>query len=120
MATDTKTSSGDAAASSAKSGGSKKLPDDFVPNEPVANTGVDEKGAPDGTLSPNQLTRAANEALLALRPQPSREQIQVVLDNISARNAKGFPETKVKTAKEAGDKAISLLNSGNEPAATAK
>jgi|KBSMisStaDraftv2_1062788.scaffolds.fasta_scaffold583346_2 hypothetical protein len=113
MTTESKTSSGDAASSKAASKPSHKLPDDFVPNEPVANTGVDEKGVPDGTLSPHQLERAANEALLALRPQPTKEQIILVLDKINARDAKGQPVLKCKTAKEAGDKAVSLL-SGND------
>jgi hypothetical protein len=110
MATDTKTSSGDAAASAAKPKVSHKLPDDFKPNEPSANSGVDDKGVPDGTLSPNQLARAASEAMLALRPQPSRTEMENVLEKLAAKDAKGQPAIKVKTAKEGGDKAVSLLS----------
>jgi hypothetical protein len=114
MATDTKTSSGDAAGgSAAKTKEAHKLPESFVPNEPSVNTGVDEKGAADGTLSPNQLSRAATEGLLSLRPQPTREQIEVVLDKLNAKNEKGQPAIKVKTAKEAADKAVSLLSGDN-------
>jgi hypothetical protein len=110
MTTESKTSSGDAASSKAASKEARKLSEDFKPNEPSTNTGVDEKGVPDGTLGPQQLERAANEGLLSLRPQPTREQIEVVLRKVNAKNEKGFPAIKCKTAKEAAEKAISLLN----------
>jgi hypothetical protein len=88
-----------------------KLPEGFEPNEPTGGgTGVDKDGKPDQTLSPKQLERAASEALLSLRPQPSATEIETVLEALAETDEKGHPKIKVKTAKEAADKAVAELN----------
>jgi hypothetical protein len=88
-----------------------KLPEDFEANEPTGGgTGVDKDGKPDQTLSPKQLARAANEALLSLRPQPSATEIEAVLEALAETDEKGHPKIKVKTAKEAADKAVAELS----------
>ena len=87
-----------------------KLPDDFVANEPAAASGVDDSGKPDGTLSPKQLTRAAAEALHALRPQPAASEVTAVLERLAEVDDKGHTKVRVKTAREAADKAVAALN----------
>jgi len=89
---------------------SAKLADDFQPNEPTVKSGVDDKNQPNDTLSDNQLTRAANEALLSLRPQPTAIECQNVFDKLLERNEKGHPKKQFKTAKEAGDAAVTAYN----------
>jgi len=89
-----------------------KLADDFQPNEPVFKSGVDEKGMPNDTLSEKQAERAANEALLSLRPQPTAAECQAVFDKLSERDDKGKLKKQFKTAKEAGDAAVAALNEG--------
>jgi hypothetical protein len=84
-----------------------KLADDFVPNEPYA----DKDGKPaDRELSPKQLERAAVEALHSLRPQPTAGEITHVLDRLAEVDEKHKPRVVVKSAKEAGEKAVALLN----------
>ena len=61
-----------------------KLAEDFEPNEPSLRSGSDKDGKPNDTLSPKQLERGAVEALLSLRPQPTAEEIQKVLEELSA------------------------------------
>jgi hypothetical protein len=88
-----------------------KLADDFKPNEPLGGgTGTDAEGKPDQSLSEKQVDRAASEALLSLRPQPSADEIERVLEALAAKDEKGHPKTKFKTAKEAGSKAVEELN----------
>ena len=102
------TSSGDAAAKPKEP--KYKLSDDFQPNEPITKSGLDKDGKPDDTLSPNQLGRAGIEAMLSLRPQPSKTELDIVLDELKEVDAGGQPKIKVKTAKEGGDKPVALLN----------
>ena len=87
-----------------------KLPNDFKPNEPTTKGGVGADGAPDGTLSKEQVIRAANEALLALRPQPTAAECQAVFDKLTEVDSNGQPKHKFKTAKEAGDAAVADYN----------
>jgi hypothetical protein len=88
-----------------------KLADDFQPNEPAAKSGVAADGQPDDSLSPKQLERAATEALHSLRPQPSATEVERTLEKLAELDPKtGQPVNKVKTAKEASDKAVSALN----------
>jgi hypothetical protein len=88
-----------------------KLADDFKPNEPVGGgTGIDAEGKPDQSLSEKQVERGASEALLSLRPQPSAEEITRVLEALAEKDEKGQPKNKLKTAKEAGAKAVEELN----------
>jgi len=87
-----------------------KLAEDFVPNEPATHSGVDEKGLPNETLSQNQTTRAANEALLSLRPQPTATDCQNVFDKLLERDEHGKLKKQFKTAKEAGEAAVAALN----------
>jgi hypothetical protein len=86
------------------------LPEGFQPNEPTAKSGVGADGKPDDTLSPKQLERAADEALLSLRPQPSANEVTRALEKLAEVDDKGHPKVKVKTAKEAADKAVAALN----------
>lgn len=90
-----------------------KLAEDFVPNEMADHlkSGRNEKGEADGTLGESQVSRAATEALLSLRPQPSADELQRVLDALDEADPKtGQPKKKFKTAKEAGDAAVAELN----------
>jgi|SRR5215468_11477401 len=89
---------------------SAKLADDFQPNEPTHRSGVDDKGMPNDTLSPEQTARAANEALLSLRPQPTATDCQNVFDKLLEHDDKGKPKKQFKTAKEAGDAAVTAFN----------
>jgi hypothetical protein len=110
MATESKTSSGNATARPAEPKKEpRKLADDFKANEPSSKAGLDAEGKPDGTLSTKQLTRAASEGMLSLRPQPSQTEMRVVLDMLVEKDEKGQPKYKVKTAKEGAEKAVSLL-----------
>jgi len=108
MATSTKEAGGPA--TEAEKPKAAKLAEDFQPNEPTSPAGTDAKGVPDGTLSDKQLERAASEALLSLRPQPSAEEIKQVLLALAEVDEKGQPKVKVKTAKEGADKAVAELN----------
>jgi len=88
-----------------------KLAEDFKPNEPIGGgTGTDADGKPDQSLGDKQVERAASEALLSLRPQPSADEMTKVLGGLAERDDKGQPKQKFKTAKEAGDAAVSKLN----------
>jgi hypothetical protein len=88
-----------------------KLSEDFKPNEPTGGgRGTDSEGKPDGSLSDKQVERAATEALLSLRPQPSADEVSKVLEALGEVDEKGALRAKVKTAKEAGDKAVAELN----------
>ena len=106
-----KTSGGDAAATATAETKSEKrtLPEGFKANEPTHKSGLDADGKPDGTLSVKQVVRAGTEAMLALRPQPSKEHIELVIGQLQETDENGQPKVKVKTAKEAGEKAVSLL-----------
>jgi hypothetical protein len=86
------------------------LPEGFQANEPAHKSGTDKDNKPDDTLSEKQLERAANEALLSLRPQPSANEITRVLEKLAEVDDKGHSKVKVKTAKEAADKAVAALN----------
>lgn len=79
-----------------------QLAEDFQPNEPTAKSGTNEKGEPDGTLGDTQVERAATEALLSLRPQPSVEQVHKVLEVLA--------DKKFKSASDAGKAAVDELN----------
>jgi len=87
----------------------KKLEADFKANEPSHKSGIDQKGMPNDTLGPKQVLRAANEALLALRPQPSVTEIESVFAKLSEIDEHGQPKHRYKTAKEAGDAAVGML-----------
>lgn len=88
-----------------------KLSDDFVPNEPKPKTGTDADGKPDDTLSDSQAERAADEALLSLRPQPAVAEIKVVLTTLAEKDPKtGQPLKKFSSAKDAGSAAVDELN----------
>jgi len=93
-------------------GKNAKLSEDFKPNEPIGGgTGTDAEGKPDQSLSDKQLERAATEALMSLRPQPTADEVRKVLEALAEKDEKtGQPKTKVKTAKEGGDKAVEELN----------
>jgi hypothetical protein len=85
------------------------LPEGFQPNEPNLKSGTDASGKPDDSLSPKQLERAASEALHSLRPQPTALEISKALEKLAEVDDKGHPKVKVKTAKEAADKAVAAL-----------
>jgi hypothetical protein len=51
-------------------------------------------------LTENQLTRAASEYMLALRPQPGREQMEIVLRSIAEHDDKGDLKHKCKSTDE--------------------
>lgn len=90
-----------------------KLGEDFVPNEPTEGqkSGRNEKNEPDGSLGDQQAARAATEALLSLRPQPSADEIQKVLANLAEVDPKTKqPKHKHKTAADAGNAAVAELN----------
>lgn len=88
-----------------------QLAEDFQPNEPTAKSGTNEKGEPDGTLGDTQVERAATEALLSLRPQPSVEQVHKVLEVLAEVDPKTKqPVKKFKSASDAGKAAVDELN----------
>jgi len=87
-----------------KAGGPAALSADFVPNEPSPKTGKDAEGKPDGSLSADQVSRAATEALLSLRPQPAAIEINIVLDALVGK--------KFTSAADAGAAAVTELNKG--------
>lgn len=86
-----------------------KLAADFVPNEPTHKSGRNAKGMPDDTLGPKQVQRAAVEALLSLRPQPSVAEMEAVFDKLAELDEHHQPKHKYKTAKEAGEAAVGAL-----------
>jgi len=92
----------------------RKLADDFQPNEPTSKSGLDKDGHPDDSLSAKQVERAATEAMLSLRPQPSAEEMNAVFDKLGELTPEGQPAKKFKTAKEAGDAAVAALNEGSK------
>jgi hypothetical protein len=86
------------------------LAPDFEANEPTAKSGTDAEGKPDGTLGPNQVERAAVEALHSLQPQPTANQIKNILAALAEVDPKTKqPKHKFKTAKEAGEAAVALV-----------
>jgi len=87
-----------------------QLPENFKANEPKAKSGVDEEGKPDDSLNENQVERAATEAILALRPQPTGNELRGVLNLLRDRDDKGNAKHKFKTAADAGSRAVELLN----------
>ena len=74
---------------------------------------------PNDNLSEDHVIRAANEYLLALRPQPSSWDIQAVLSKLREKDDKGDLKAKCKdvdAAIAATDKALSEVTKPAEPA----
>lgn len=54
----------------------------------------------EGELDEHRLSRAATEYMLALRPQPSREMIEIALLHLTEKNEKGELKHKCKSTDE--------------------
>jgi len=68
---------------------------------------------PEGTLTENQLQRAASEYMVALRPQPSPLEMETVLNKLVEHDDKGELKNKVKTT----DDVPPLVDTALKPAA---
>jgi hypothetical protein len=62
----------------------------------VAPSGVDKEGKPDGSLSIKQVNRAATEAMIAMRPQPTSNEMNYVYHKLAEADDEGFPKNKYK------------------------
>ncbi|GEM_PF-4922328 len=116
------TSQGDAGGPGSEGGSTQELPkgtpteaklsESFKPNEPDHKSGVGDDGNPNDTLSLAQVERAATEALLSLRPQPSGLEVRGVLNLLGEKDPENDKvKEQFKSAKDAGAKAVELLNS---------